>query len=319
MNLDPSTLWTAWEFEPGVVIPLAVSGLLFALGARKSRGVHAWQMTCFWTGWTLLALALVSPLHPLGAELFSAHMVQHEVLMLLSPPLLVISRPLVPMLWGLPLTWRRAIGHAAKSPLIARQWHSLTEPISAWSIHAVALWFWHAPKLFQATLVSDWAHTAQHLKLSAIRSSLLVVAVLCAWPVGLRKLCLVRLHDGTAYVHSGRAADLRTPAVVSGIRRQDGHLGIDALGRPANRRPRDVGSSRDGVHGLGPLFLRAMASPERNHGGGAVVCAIAGSGAGFLTSAKIGNRRGRLQWNMADCQSAAGWQPSPPPGSAGLL
>lgn len=174
MKLDPQTVWTAWEFEPGVVIPLAIAGLLYLAGARRSRGVTAWQMGSFWAGWVLLALVLVSPLHPLGEELFSAHMVQHEFLMLLCPPLLVISRPLVPMLWGLPLAWRRAIGRAAKSRTVQRQWRRLTEPLSAWSIHGIALWTWHAPKLFQATLVSDRAHTAQHL-------SFLVSALLFWW------------------------------------------------------------------------------------------------------------------------------------------
>jgi cytochrome c oxidase assembly factor CtaG len=101
-------------------------------------------------------------------------MVQHEVLILLCAPLLVLSRPLVPMLWGLPLPWRRAIGRATKSPPVQRQWRRLTDPLSAWSLHAIALWVWHAPKLFQATLVSDWVHTAQHL-------SFLLSALLFWW------------------------------------------------------------------------------------------------------------------------------------------
>jgi cytochrome c oxidase assembly factor CtaG len=41
-------------------------------------------------------------------------------------------------------------------------WRTATEPAVAWSVHAVALWVWHAPPLFQRTLDSHLAHTLQH-------------------------------------------------------------------------------------------------------------------------------------------------------------
>jgi putative membrane protein len=150
-RLEPHDLWTAWRFNPGVVIPLAASAILYGRG----RGATRFQLATFWAGWISLVLALVSPLHPLGEVLFSAHMVQHEILMLVSAPLLVLSRPMVPMLWGLPLGWRRAVGRICS-------WRG-PAPLTSWAIHAVALWAWHAPALFQATLTSEWVHTAQHL------------------------------------------------------------------------------------------------------------------------------------------------------------
>lgn len=155
--------WTDWEFDPGVVIALAASALLFARGARRSRGLARRQVICFWGGWLALALALVSPLHPLGEVLFSAHMVQHEVLMLAAAPLLVISRPLVALLRGLPLQWRRRVGAYSRRSVVQRCWRWLTDPLPAWAIHAAALWAWHFPPFFQATLESNWTHTAQHL------------------------------------------------------------------------------------------------------------------------------------------------------------
>ena len=36
-------------------------------------------------------------------------------------------------------------------------------PFNAWTIHAAALWIWHFPPLFEATLTNDWIHAAQHL------------------------------------------------------------------------------------------------------------------------------------------------------------
>jgi cytochrome c oxidase assembly factor CtaG len=123
----------------------------------------ALQKACFWSGWSTLVVALVSPLHPLGEELFSAHMVQHEILMLISAPLFVLSRPLVTFLWAVPIEWRRAFGRWSKIEPVSNSWRFLTDPLSAWWIHAIAIWAWHAPPLFESTLKSDLAHTAQHL------------------------------------------------------------------------------------------------------------------------------------------------------------
>jgi putative membrane protein len=117
--LEPHDLWSAWSLDPGIVIPLALVAILFAAGARTSRGVSGKQFVCFWSGWIFLALALVSPLHPLGEALFSAHMAQHEILMLIAAPLLVLSRPLVPILWGLPIEARKVLGQWSKRPPVS--------------------------------------------------------------------------------------------------------------------------------------------------------------------------------------------------------
>lgn len=161
--LEPHDLWTAWTFDPSVVISLLVAAILFGLGARMSRGITRTRVVCFWTGWIVLALSLVSPLHPLGESLFSAHMTQHELLMLAAAPLFVLSRPLVPMLWGLPMGSRKTLGQWSKQSSVQKAWHAITRPLAAWSIHAVALWLWHVPRLFEATLDSDAIHSLQHV------------------------------------------------------------------------------------------------------------------------------------------------------------
>jgi putative membrane protein len=165
--LTPHDLWRAWSFEPGILIPLVLTGILYACGARFSRGVSIRELVCFWSGWFILAISLLSPIHPLGEVLFSAHMMQHELLMLVAAPLLVLSRPLTPVLWSLPLEWRRALGRGSKEAFVRRSWGTLTNPLIAWWIHAAALWLWHAPFLFQATLPSDWVHAAQHISFFA--------------------------------------------------------------------------------------------------------------------------------------------------------
>jgi len=158
--LEPHDLWESWSFDPGIVLTVGIAALLYGLGARFRRGVSRIQLLCFWAGWLFLTLSLISPLHPLGEVLFAAHMAQHEVLMLIAAPLLALSRPLTPMLWGLPAASRRPIGRFSKS--MQPFWTFLTRPVHAFLIHAVALWAWHIPGLFQATLRSDWIHAAQH-------------------------------------------------------------------------------------------------------------------------------------------------------------
>lgn len=68
--LKPDDLASAWEFDPGVVIPLVISALLYVRGSYVQRVTVRPQNVYFWCGWTLLAVALVSPLHPLGEVLF---------------------------------------------------------------------------------------------------------------------------------------------------------------------------------------------------------------------------------------------------------
>jgi putative membrane protein len=161
--LRPDDLLSAWEFDPGVVIPLALTAVLYWQGSRQHVGLTGLERSCFWLGWASLVLALVSPLHSLGEVLFCAHMTQHEILMLVSAPLLVISRPLVTFLWALPFEWRRTLGRWSKEGSIQRSWAFFTDPFSAWWIHALAIWSWHIPYLFDLTLTSDLAHSAQHL------------------------------------------------------------------------------------------------------------------------------------------------------------
>jgi putative membrane protein len=199
--------WLNWEFDPGILAPLVLSAALYAIGSRRHVGLTRIQQFCFWAGWASLVIALVSPLHPLGEDLFSAHMVQHEILMLICAPLLVLSRPLVTFLWALPFEWRRTLGRWSKTSAVRSPWLWLTAPLTAWWIHAIAIWAWHAPGLMDATLKSDLVHTAQHL-------SFLLSALLFWWALfyahGRRAYGSGVLYIFTTAVHSGILGALLT-------------------------------------------------------------------------------------------------------------
>jgi putative membrane protein len=167
--LQPHDLWRTWNSDPLVIVPMGLSAWLFLRGLRRLRrgavsggDLPWWQPAAFVAGWLALFVALISPLDALGEVLFSGHMVQHEVLMLVAAPLLVVASPLVVFLWALPLDWRRRLGGWSQHT-IRRSWRALTDPVAAWLLHAFALWVWHIPALFEATLRSNPVHILQHL------------------------------------------------------------------------------------------------------------------------------------------------------------
>jgi cytochrome c oxidase assembly factor CtaG len=180
-HVHPEQAESLWTWNPLVFAPLALSAGLYGLGAARlwrnagfGRGVRPWQALCFAAGWLLLFGALVAPLHWLGERLFSAHMIEHEILMGLAAPLIAVARPGGAMMWGLPARWRSAVGGATQAPVFAGLWRGLTHPGMATAIHGVALWAWHAPLLFNAALRNDFVHWLQHV-------SFLVTALLFWW------------------------------------------------------------------------------------------------------------------------------------------
>jgi len=172
-----------WTFEPWVVALLIASLALYVAGyrhlrARSKRGrrIRMRQLGAFGLGWLTLVIALASPLDALSAALFSAHMVQHELMMIVAAPLLVLSRPLGVWLWAFPPALRHRIAAAVRTPALRGLWRTLCAPAVAWLLHAAALWAWHMPRLFEAALASSSIHTLQH-------ASFLLSALLFWWTV----------------------------------------------------------------------------------------------------------------------------------------
>jgi putative membrane protein len=167
--LEPHNLWRAWTFEPVTIALLALSAWTYATGLTRlwhaagvGRGVRRHEAWSFAAGWLLLALTLLSPLHALGGVLFSAHMAQHELLMTVAAPLVVMGRPLIPFVWALSPRQRRITGQWTSARSVALSWRALTHPASAFFIHAAAIWVWHLPSLYDATVTSEAMHAAQH-------------------------------------------------------------------------------------------------------------------------------------------------------------
>jgi putative membrane protein len=187
---------------------LAASGALYLIGAFRlwrhagfGRGIHLRHFLWFCLGWSSLVFALLSPLHALGQRLFTAHMVEHELLMIVAAPLLVLARAGSAMVWGLPKRWRASIGSVIHLPSIAAGWRMLTGAVTATALHGTALWAWHMPVFYNAALTSDAVHWLQHL-------TFLMTGLFFWWPLlcgldrnrasGIAILCLflTTLHTG---------------------------------------------------------------------------------------------------------------------------
>jgi putative membrane protein len=156
-------------WDVAVTIMLTTSATLYATGlarlwrnAGRGRGVGWLNVACFGAGLSALVVALLSPLDALSDVLFSAHMGQHEILMLVAAPLLVMGKPWLTAAWTLPARWRATKLQPLRRQVL-RPWHSVTTPMTILVLHALALWIWHIPGLFEGALRNESVHAFQHL------------------------------------------------------------------------------------------------------------------------------------------------------------
>jgi putative membrane protein len=180
--VSPENAWTAWNPDPWILAALlAVTGT-YLTGVRRlwgeagrGRGLPDWRVACYLSGIWVLVLALISPLDALGETLFSAHMVQHMLLMVVAAPLLVLGRPVIAFLWALPKDRRKAVSSwSLRSRPLRASWKVATHPLTVLILHVAALWVWHVPTLYQAALASPLLHGLEH-------ASYLFTAILFWW------------------------------------------------------------------------------------------------------------------------------------------
>lgn len=162
--------WSTWSYDPWLLSPLYLTGTGFYVGTQRiwraagiGRGIRYGQVAAFWAGWLVLAVAITSPLHWLGERLFTAHMIEHELLMVVAAPLMGYARINGALLWSLPRRLRPAIGRLFTTGVVASCWRALSHPVTATAMHGLALWLWHAPPLYRLALENDAVHRLQHI------------------------------------------------------------------------------------------------------------------------------------------------------------
>lgn len=169
----PSVL-LQWSFDPSVVVGIVLAAVLYWRGrtpvaiARERRNAltYRWQAVSFYTGLVVVFVALESPIDTLSASLFTFHMLQHLLLIMVAAPLLLLGDPAITLLRGVSLTGRRAVlGYAARQTWVHRvgrvaSW--FMRPAPAFFIFTFDLYLWHWNKLFNLTLQNDAVHLLEH-------------------------------------------------------------------------------------------------------------------------------------------------------------
>lgn len=152
-----------WTWYPSVVIGFGLWTLLYL---RANRGKHTplSQQFAFHLGTLAGLLALVSPLDELGDEyLFSAHMVQHLLLMFVTAPLWLIGTPG----WLVDRIIPKQLFGSIKR---------LAGPVSTFVAFVWVMWFWHIPSVYEMAQESEAIHIFEHL-------TFIGAALIGWWPV----------------------------------------------------------------------------------------------------------------------------------------
>ena len=158
--------WTRFSLHPSTVIGLVALGALYHWRSTKHPGVvSGTQRLMFFCGLLAIFLSLNGPIHDLSDDyLFSAHMVQHLVLTLIVPPLLIGGTPGALLRPALRYSLVRAIAER------------VTRPLMCFLIFSVTMAVWHLPPMYNTAMALHSVHIVQHLTMMA-------VAVLMWWPI----------------------------------------------------------------------------------------------------------------------------------------
>lgn len=174
-------------FEPAVAVSLALAALAYAAGLarRRRRGGDRRRAVAFAAAMGVLAVALASPLEGLGTELFSAHMTQHLLLMVVAAPLLALAAPWPVLLAGLPRRAARGLGRARRRALrLTARVHPAALAAVALTMHLATLVLLHLPGPYEAALRDDLLHAGEHVALLAGALALWAVVAAAGRPRG---------------------------------------------------------------------------------------------------------------------------------------
>ncbi|HLW60784.1 MAG TPA: cytochrome c oxidase assembly protein [bacterium] len=141
--------WTDWSWDPPIVAAI-ISAAAVYVWILRSFPVRDRRPLYFWGGCFVLVVALLSPVHAGAAYLFTLHMVQHMLLMIVAPPLLVL---------GMPAT---LIGWVYQRAALRRLYRELVSPAPVTILYNGILLFWHLPAAYDATLRSPTIHALEH-------------------------------------------------------------------------------------------------------------------------------------------------------------
>jgi cytochrome c oxidase assembly factor CtaG len=148
---------------------VAVAAVLYWLGTRGAQGSRArrerpWRAQAFYAGLVAVALAISPPLDNLADKLFWWHMVQHALLQMVAPPLIVLGAPWLAM-WR-PVTslgGRRRVGRWVVASPLRGVAGCVSTPVVAWVLFLGPIWLSHLPAVFDFAARHPLVHETEHL------------------------------------------------------------------------------------------------------------------------------------------------------------
>lgn len=156
---------TKWPLDPVILLGLGVVAALYLHAGRivtrrsGDRRIRPWRRRFFLAGLVTIFAALQSPLD-VGAEAtLTAHMIQHLLLTMVAAPLLVLGAPVTLALQAWPRAGRRRVLAALHSPPLL----VLSNPLVAWSLFFGAMWATHLTGVYEAALRSERIHAIEHV------------------------------------------------------------------------------------------------------------------------------------------------------------
>jgi len=136
---------------------------VYLRGARARRRWPWWRTALFLLGLVAIVASLGSPIDAIALELFSVHMVQHMLLLVVAAPLLLVGEPVRPLLRGLPSVVRRTVVRAIAGNTAFRSLvHLLRRPLVAVALYVAGLYAWHVPALYDAAVENPTIHVLEH-------------------------------------------------------------------------------------------------------------------------------------------------------------
>jgi cytochrome c oxidase assembly factor CtaG len=171
-----------WSFPPWSSLALILIAVVYVRGWNRLHRLMpgtftAFRPAAFLAGLTALWLAIASPVAAFDDDMLTIHMLQHLLLMVVSPPLVLLGAPLLPLLHGLPrVSARRALGPLFRSRKLRAVGHAVTHPAFCWAAWVAAMWGWHVPAAFEFALRSEIWHQAEH-------AAFFSTSLLFWWPV----------------------------------------------------------------------------------------------------------------------------------------
>ena len=172
----------SWSFPPWVTALNLLSALLYirgwsALHHSLVERFRPWRLVCFLTAIATVQVALASPLDAFDPFFLTDHMLQHMLLMMIVPPLMLLGDPVIPLLHGLPRWASRFIfGPIFRWRLTRAIGSAITYPPFALLLMSIVMIGWHLTRPYELALRSPRWHEVEH-------ASFLISSLIFWWPV----------------------------------------------------------------------------------------------------------------------------------------